>query len=150
MFNTKLSRNFVAISLLALLTGCATPSFSPQTEKAILPPLNLDEMYVRGIFNWWEAEPTYLLTASNDDYYSIVVDLIADGQPYDFRLADEYWTPHKSCGATQVMEVVNSVPLELYCAGDSKNLQFIPKVTGSYQFKVEQTDSSLTLVITKQ
>ena len=150
MLDSKLSKNLTIALLLALLTGCATPTFLPPPEQASQPPIELTQIYVRGIFNWWEAEPAYLLQDNQDGTYSISVDLIADGQPYDFRLADEYWTPYKSCGAEAILEVQEYKTVQLYCAEDSKNLQFIPTVTGVYEISVTQNDSQLSLTISKK
>lgn len=142
-----LRKTCIAVGVV-FLTACATPSFIPQADDGIHTPINLDKMYVRGIFNWWEAEPAYLLK-KDDKGYSINLELIADGQPYDFRLSDEYWSPSNSCGATQIKPIGENQTTELYCGGNSKNLQFTPNVTGVYKITVLQQKTGLALVVTR-
>ena len=136
----------VAFSV-SILSSCAVTIDTPENDITAQTSIQLGEVYLRGIFNWWEADPAYLLNKDPNNSYSVTIDLIADGQPYDFRLADEYWSPLKSCGAKKLRSVPVNTPLTLYCAGNSQNLQFTPLVTGRYQFTVEQTEELLTLVI---
>lgn len=140
-------RMMLPVVLAALLSACATPMYAPQGQQDTETPLDLEKIYVRGIFNWWEAEPAYLLSKESSDTYSVTVELIADGQPYDFRLADQYWSPSKSCGAPDIQVVDQGQALVLYCSGDSKNLQFTPQVTGHYKFLVTQTGRSISLIV---
>ena len=136
----------VAFSV-SVLTSCAVTVDTPENDRAAQTSYQLSEVYLRGIFNWWEADPAYLLSKDPNNSYSVTIDLIADGQPYDFRLADEYWSPLKSCGAKKLRAVSVNTPLALYCSGNSQNLQFTPLITGRYRFTIEQTEELLTLVI---
>lgn len=132
---------------VSVLSSCAVTVDTPENDRTAQTSIQLSEVYLRGIFNWWEADPAYLLSKDPNNSYSVTIDLIADGQPYDFRLADEYWSPVKSCGAKKLRAVSVNTPLALYCAGNSQNLQFTPLITGRYQFTVEKTEELLTLVI---
>ena len=79
-----------------LLGGCSTTfidELMPETE------LNYQEMYVRGVFTWWEADENYRLKKVDEHVFAANAKLIADGQPYDFKFADENWTPGMSCGS---------------------------------------------------
>jgi hypothetical protein len=132
---------------VGILSSCAVTVDTPEDNSTGWAPIQLGEIYLRGIFNWWEADPAYLLSKDPNNSYSVTIDLIADGQPYDFRLADEFWSPLKSCGAKKLRAVSVNTPLTLYCAGNSQNLQFTPLVTGRYLFTVEQREEPLTLII---
>lgn len=149
-FVAKYSRGLLFISALLMLTACATPNFIPQTSEDTVSDIQLSKVYVRGIFNWWEAEPAYLLSKGSDGAYSITMELIADGQPYDFRLSDEYWSPSNSCGGAVVTPINENERFELYCNGSSRNLQFTPTTTGIYKFSVYQKAAELILVIDRQ
>lgn len=100
-------------------------------------------MYLRGVFNWWEVNEAFKLTATSQDSYSVTIELIADGQPYDFKVADNSWSMELNCG-----NVFNASPMKLskavalVCANDSLNLQFTPAETALYRFILDVSDNS--------
>ncbi len=95
-------------------------------------------MYVRGVFNWWEAESSYRLQAdTNGDFY-IDVELIADGQPYDFKVADAVYSASQHCGSLAQVGVLSlNQAFTMHCGDDAFNLQFTPPQTGTYRIIVE-------------
>lgn len=125
---------------ISVLAGCAssgpTDIFTQQAKK------DYSNMYLRGVFNWWEAGDDYKLVAQSSDEYSVTIELIADGQPYDFKVADNVWSMTLNCGnrfGAQAMQLNDSV--ELVCASDSLNLQFTPSETGFYTFTLDVSDN---------
>jgi hypothetical protein len=112
--------------------------------------IELSGLYIRGVFNWWEAQPRYLLNQGQQRWY-VDVELIADGQPYDFKFSDSKWTPSQTCGSlgnNNALVPTNSVTL-LTCGSEAQNLQFIPKKTGTYRFTLEkESDKEVILRIT--
>lgn len=112
-------------------------------------------MYLRGVFNWWEADPSYKFTRkgvdNNEAAWSVDVELIADGQPYDFRLSDANWTPSQSCGGKyKGQPVMLGTTVYLACEQGSENLQFTPSSTGMYRFVIRRAGSKeVALKVTK-
>lgn len=132
------------------LSGCATNvnirEYFPVVSTT--PSINYEALYLRGIFNWWEAEPAYLVVSGDDGFY-VDVKLIADGQPYDFRFADSNYTSELNCGAdTPDTPLAQGQKRDLVCVSGSHNLQFIPSETGTYRFKL-LANGNPTLMITR-
>lgn len=98
-------------------------------------------MYLRGVFNWWEATDDFrLLPIADSGDYGLTMELIADGQPYDFKVADGKWSDSLNCGAKSKVETIRvGETVALYCGQDSLNLQFSPKITGRYEFRLSST-----------
>lgn len=127
------------LACVVYLTGCA----SSENLRNYLPVLNeldtraYEQMYLRGVFNWWEAEPAYLLQAAAQ-HYIVDVELIADGQPYDFKFADQAYTPHLTCGSTapQGKTLLLDDVSAMSCHAGAGNFKFIPQETGTYRFTV--------------
>jgi len=132
---------FIAIFVsLQILAGCASSGSSAIFDQA--SPKDYSNMYLRGVFNWWESGEDYKLQAIAIDEYSVTIELIADGQPYDFKVADDAWTMTLNCGnrfGAEPMDLNESV--ELVCASDSLNLQFTPSETGMYTFTLDVSDN---------
>lgn len=134
------SYNVLLIASVMLLTGCAVPStsdiFSSKPEK------NYNNIYLRGVFNWWEATEAFKFIALDEDTLIVDIELIADGQPYDFKVADDTWSPSFNCGlATQGLALRMGEERELYCYSDSLNLQFIPPETATYRFRLDVSNN---------
>jgi len=126
--------------LLGMLSGCT----STAKLRDYIPLVNnadsraYDTMYLRGIFNWWEAEAPYLLRSNNAGAYVAEVSLIADGQPYDFKFADSVYTPDLTCGAfnPEGQIIKQDEEVELLCTATAGNLKFTPEETATYLFVV--------------
>ena len=144
------SLKLTLLSGLFFVGGCSTTFIDdliPETE------VNYQEMYVRGVFTWWEADENYRLVQVNDKVFAANAKLIADGQPYDFKFADANWTPGTSCGSA---EGNASVALGLEdkvladCQNPQGNFKFTPDETGTYGFVIDFSDPSQPAVYVKR
>lgn len=146
----KQSLKLITLILGALaMLGCAASK-----NNQILSQTSTNDfsnMYLRGIFNWWEATPFFKLQPVGTDKYSVTFELIADGQPYDFKVADANWSMQLNCGNEfGADEIKLDQKRTLICASDSVNLQFTPQETSNYQFVLDVSDNQQpTLVIRK-
>ena len=121
-------KKFAFLLFVALLSGCSSRSVVSLPGLMDPPEIKFEDLYLRGVFNWWEANAKYQLTDGPQGWY-VDVDLIA------FRLSDGFWTPDQTCGARYRGQVVlNQEPLYMVCGTDSENLQFTPQKTGVYRF----------------
>jgi hypothetical protein len=126
---------FISVALLAsFLSGCAT-----NVIDNFIKEKNYDGLYLRGVFSWWEADEKYKLVELSDQVYSASIELIADGQPYDFKFADANWTPGMNCGydseSDRIIVVGDSVRSN--CETTDENFRFTPKETGTFQFIID-------------
>lgn len=130
--------------LISLLAGCASYTVEPYKDVRELP-----QMYLRGVFTWWEADPKYQLKLKQGSVYATSIELIADGQPYDFKFADSNWTPGSSCGYKSKYRdqriSLNEVALA-DCERADENFKFVPKETGLYEFSIDFSDMERPLV----
>ncbi|MFC4698798.1 hypothetical protein ACFO4O_01305 [Glaciecola siphonariae] len=127
------------LSLLTVvgLLGACSSSGNSQLFNSV-PDKDYSDVYLRGVFNWWEATDAFKFRELDANTMVVELDLIADGQPYDFKVADSTWSPAFNCGlpaSGPLMQLNNEV--ELYCFNDSLNLQFIPAETGKYRFELD-------------
>ncbi len=127
--------SFVSVAIFAsLLSGCAT-----NVIDSFIKEQNYDGLYLRGVFSWWEADEKYKLVELSDQVYSTSIELIADGQPYDFKFADANWTPGMNCGyaseSDKVIVVGDSVRSN--CETTDENFRFTPTETGTFQFTID-------------
>ena len=138
---SKLIKITLALVCLQILAGCASSGsgdfFSQSVKK------DYSNMYLRGVFNWWEVNESFKLLPTGSDQYAVTIELIADGQPYDFKVADSVWTMTLNCGNDygdqEAMELGDNVTL--MCASDSVNLQFTPSETGLFVFMLDVSDN---------
>ncbi|GLR71254.1 hypothetical protein [Agaribacter marinus] len=141
----------IVLSTSVFLNACATMQ-SAENIFSNEPVNDYSNMYLRGVFNWWEASDNFKLLPIEDYKYTVTIELIADGQPYDFKVADDTWTHKLNCGlkfGNQVIELDDDI--DLYCAGDSTNLQFTPNETAMYTFTLDtRDDDEPELTIVKQ
>lgn len=132
--NTK---RFVCTAILAsLLSGCAT-----NVIDSFIKEQNYDNLYLRGVFSWWEADEKYKLVEISSQVYSTTIELIADGQPYDFKFADANWTPGTNCGYAKKSDqlIIVDHPVRSNCETTDENFKFTPTETGKFQFTIDFT-----------
>ena len=126
---------FMSVAILtSLLCSCATNVIDSFIEEK-----NYDGLYLRGVFSWWEADEKYKLIESSNNVYSTTIELIADGQPYDFKFADTNWTPGLNCGyanETDKIIVVGSTA-RANCETTDENFRFTPLETGTFEFVID-------------
>ena len=122
--------------LLVSVTGCTVTDFNKNNMPSTAH-LNWDKLYLRGVFNWWEADARYKMIKHADHHYSATIDLIADGQPYEFKFSDQDWSLGTNCGylmqdRDQILRLDTIVKAD--CKTRANNFKFTPLLTGSYTF----------------
>lgn len=130
----KVARIAALIFTLVLLGGCASnviPSFSPSPDYGSL--------YLRGVFTWWEADDKYKLKEISNNVYATQIELIADGQPYDFKFADATWSPNLNCGYAYLSDqnVKLNERVKADCETSDQNFKFTPNKTGLFEFSID-------------
>ena len=125
---------FVSVVVFAsLLSGCTTNVIDSFAQEH-----NYDGLYLRGVFSWWEADEKYKLVELSERVYSTSIELIADGQPYDFKFADANWTPGMNCGYASESDriIVVGDYVRSSCQSTDENFRFTPTETGTFQFTI--------------
>lgn len=134
----KLSLLFLC---LAVLSACSTSPTTPDSTGAKATDTS-KAIYLRGVFNWWEAIEENRLQAvpSSPGLFKTrtVEPLIADGQPYEWKFVDADWTcgsnfGHKEQNSTIVLEQ----ELALDNCSPFNNLSFTPLEDGYYDFYLD-------------
>jgi hypothetical protein len=130
-------RILVAFIFTFVLGGCANlSSISPASQQQESSPLS--ERYLRGVFNWWEANDSFRFIEGIDGWH-VDVDLIADGQPYDFKVSDAQWYPSNTCGGgSSVLPLSVGEEVFLSCGVGVENVRFTPAKTGVYRFTIDR------------
>lgn len=126
----------LGLGSIVLLSACSTSSFD-QIQGAERKVPSYEGMYLRGVFNWWEANEQFKLNKTSKNVYKTTLELIADGQPYDFKVADSNWTASLNCGAFELRLLELEEVVSLACQENSLNLQFQPEQTGQFDFILE-------------
>ncbi|MEW9797863.1 hypothetical protein [Alteromonas sp. CYL-A6] len=145
-------KRVLILTLSVWLTACSSSGqFSVPGLMNDDVDIDFKNLYLRGVFNWWEATPAFQFSESSDGWY-VDVELIADGQPYDFRLSDASWTPQQTCGAKYPGQSVSvSSTVFLVCNPGQQNVQFTPSTTGVYRFTVSPASGNeVALQISRQ
>lgn len=134
---------------LAALSGCSTTQSVQHVDERVL-----EGLYLRGVFSWWEADEEFRLEPIDSLLFKASLSLIADGQPYDFRIGDKDWTPGLTCGLQQgePEEIRLGRKTDADCRDGSRNFKFLPKETGQYEVLVDFSDDPYepTLTIRKR
>ena len=140
----------VPLFLAIIMTGCANNAvIESQSQKTF----DYSSLYLRGSFSWWEADDSYRVVPVSDNTYRVVVELVADGQPYDFKFADKSWTMGLSCGyknKEQDETIQLDRPVTLNCYTPVDNFVFKPTESGKYLFTLNfKNIKRPSLVVTK-
>jgi hypothetical protein len=126
---------FIPAAILALLlSGCASNVIDNFIEEQ-----NYRGLYLRGVFSWWEADEKYKLLELSDQVFSTSIELIADGQPYDFKFADSNWSPGMNCGYANESDkiIVIGDSVKSNCESTDENFRFTPTETGTFRFIID-------------
>ena len=138
-----------AITSFILLTACQSTAPTVMQPESVEPapiieptpaakkPDYSQTLYLRAVFNWWDTQPEYKVEQVDVDLYRAKAKLVADGKYYDFKFADEDWTPGMSCGfenEAQAIIVENSESVPTNCDVNGAYFKFKPKKTGSFYF----------------
>ncbi|AWB66447.1 hypothetical protein C2869_08415 [Saccharobesus litoralis] len=133
-------RAFLATCLTTtlLLAGCASqPTQVPEEDRS-------EYLYLRGSFTWFDAEDDYKVEKVAGQLYKTTVELVADGQAYEFKFADESWSRGRNCGYAnknqdEVVEIGNKVKAN--CGAKFEFFRFTPKESGKYDFFIDYGQS---------
>lgn len=135
---TKQLKQFLQIGVLSVfVTGCTT---THQIIDMVSDKPDYSQLFLRGSFTWWEADPQYQVQNYANNQYSVAVELVADGQPYEFKFADENWSPGLSCGYKskendEILELGRIV--DANCDTPVDNFKFTPPTSGKYLFIID-------------
>lgn len=126
------------LGLILLISGCTTTT--TENEGTSEPSFDYSTLYLRGSFSWWEADENYKVNKVSEKVFKVVVDLVADGQPYDFKFADKNWTNGLSCGFRdkeddEIISLGKKVSVNCYTPVD--NFIFVPEESGKYIFSID-------------
>ena len=138
------------ISAVLCLSGCANNGVFSQPQVESLS--DYSNVYLIGTFNWFEAVETFRFVPKGNNLYVASAQLIADGQPYDFKVSDPKWSESTNCGrflSEQVIEINEKVTL--YCAADSGTIKFTPPTTAVFTFSLDVSiNKTPKLIITQR
>jgi hypothetical protein len=137
--------------LLAALSTVVVAGCSTTYIEQLILEKDYQDMYVRGVFTWWEADENYRLKPLIEDtkVFAASAKLIADGQPYDFKFADENLTPGMSCGGADGENNVKlelKTPVQADCENPQGSFEYTPTETGTYQFVIDFTNEDMPQV----
>jgi hypothetical protein len=126
-------RWFTLVLMSVFLFGCSTAS-----RIAGLTTPNYSQLYLVGTFNWWEADALYQVQPLGGKRYHVQVELIADGEPYDFKFSDSHWTPGLNCGAINDQRIAQiNQSYQASCTEAKGNFRFTPNTSASYDFIID-------------
>lgn len=122
------------------LSACSITPY----EKPSLETNRADFLYLRGNFTWWDTEEHAKVSQVEGQLYKATVELIADGQPYEFKFADENWSLGANCGYYDISEqkVTLDNRVTANCNAKFEPFQFVPKETGEYDFFIDFSDET--------
>lgn len=148
---SEFSKLSFLLVVAALVSACSS-SVSTHSLVEQVEGKDFSNMYLRGNFTWFEVDENYKLLATSSNTYEVTINLIADGQPYDFKVADPHWSMRLNCGTGFEMAALElDVTYDLVCAADSLNLQFKPSETADYIFTLDASDQDIpTLTVTRK
>ncbi|GEM_PF-234671 len=123
-----------------LASGC---SVTPIQNEA-LAVNRADFLYLRGNFTWWDTEEHAKVERVEGQLYKATVELIADGQPYEFKFADVNWSLGANCGYYQASDqlVTTNNMVTANCSAKFEPFKFVPEETGEYDFFIDFSDES--------
>lgn len=133
---------FCFVTALFVMASCSTaPSLSNKGKGILNAGNNIDGslLYLRGEFSWWDAEDDFNLSESASKVFSTKVDLVADGQPYKFKIADFHWSTGTNCGADSDINFELNTVYSLNCDTQSSLNPFIfkPIRSGTFKFTLD-------------
>lgn len=123
----------VILGSVIFLSSCVSTKNVFTTSKTH----NWEALYLRGVFTWWEAEEQYRVHKVEEDLYRVSVELVADGQPYDFKFADRHWSPGLRCGYAnkdQDQTLRLGLAVKANCDTQVNNFKFTPGQSGEFHF----------------
>lgn len=129
----------LSTTLLIGFLGACTSTTTDEVRQSV-DSYDYNTLFLRGSFSWWEADENYRVNEVSDGVYSVVVELVADGQPYDFKFADKDWTNGLSCGYRDKdsdEQIMLGKSVDVNCFTPVDNFIFIPEESGKYIFTLD-------------
>lgn len=155
----KLLLGSIMTATVMLMSGCqTTPQQAPTSTSAATAPAPAaaksfhNKLYLRGVFTWWDAEEGYRVKRVDDERYMSQAELIADGQPYEFKFADAAWSDDANCGYKnkdqQNIKLDQATPAN--CSSSAlENFKFTPTENGIYNFYIDFSDDTPMVTVEK-
>ena len=138
----------LAVAGITLLASC---SITPYPEQVKVDDRS-EYLYLRGNFTWWDIEQHAKVERVEGQVYKAKVELIADGQPYEFKFADENWSLGANCGYYNKadQQVVIGKKSSANCNAKFEPFKFTPSVTADYNFYIDFSELELPKVWIEQ
>lgn len=123
-------RVILAVATIAT-AGCSSVGrYSKVFDGRHIPS---ETVYVRGSMSFWDAAPEYRFTRAQGNALTVGVNLFADGDAYEFKIADNEWSSKLNCGGKNTpLTLQPNTKVALYCDNNSHNISFKPSVSGTY------------------
>lgn len=133
----KLNRLFVG--LLLGIGGCSSSlNVTDITDVFSAGQLPSKPLYLRGNMSFWDAVPEYKFAKDGSGKLSVNIELFADGQAYEFKIADSDWSAKYNCGSKKSMKAITMATRStLFCGGNSHSLTFLPRRSGVYNISLK-------------
>jgi len=145
------SRPLLVVVLALFVSACTTAPTGANKQSPYVSSITVPQLYLRGVFNWWGKVAAHQFKpGSQSNVWYADINLLADGQPYDFKLADALWTPEQTCGALdKVIVVTTKSETPIHCSAASMNLRFTPAENGLYRFIITETKANYYVLTIK-
>lgn len=129
----KQTLRLVLLTLLTTLVACGSVDHAGIGKGEIAKP-----MFLRGDFSLWEARDDLKLEYVSPFYYRTKLKLKAYGKAYEFKIADDAWSPGFNCGYKAESDKV--IKLGQIARADCDSVfnyfSFVPPEDGWYWFEV--------------
>ncbi|WP_213611854.1 hypothetical protein [Pseudoalteromonas sp.] len=137
-------KRILAVSLVALLTGCSSQIQMPDISD-VLPGQELDRtMYLRGDFTLWDAEPQYQFKQVGPALYQAQVRFSTPGKVYEFKIADADFSEGFNCGYSDAQPSGQSLTLGQSTRADCNTIynyfSYTPAIKGTYIVSIDFSD----------
>ncbi len=149
----KLKHLGAALLAAPMLLSCASSNLSFDSLIGEDNKEDWHTLYLRGVFTWWEADESFKVKQVKPELFMVSAELVADGQPYDFKFADKNWTPGLRCGYSNKEkdeELTLGSVSEANCDTPVDNFRFTPSESGTYNFYFDVKNQNAPLVYIKK
>jgi hypothetical protein len=131
--NKKFTKFFI-LSIFIILQAKLNTWASENTPVFLGEKLDYANVYLKGVFSSWESLPELKFSKQASLIYRVSIYLVADGHPYDFKIADSKSMFVNCGGANNSTSVKLKEQLVLICEHEVGNLRFTPKKSGYFLF----------------
>ncbi len=145
--------NSLCVGVLLIISGCSSSlNVSSITSVFSVGHLPSKALYLRGNMSFWDAVPEYRFARDGSNTLSVNIELFADGQAYEFKIADHDWSAKFNCGSKKSSKEISvAETAALFCGGNSHNLTFLPRRSGVYNIRLKaEGQDNMTVLISLQ